>query len=150
MPQKPPQPARAPLVERDLRRADFLESCSVPVVLADGQEWFVPKPQIWFRPTGDALGYATEPVTGDGDFDDSFGRAWAAYQKAQDERGNVIGAMFGVFRTMLLRNYSLSDEQLGRILRLKLFEDDPVREALIRIAQGLDAPKPSSDGDGLA
>lgn len=127
-------------LERSRRRDDFDERYSSPVVLSDGQAWFLPKPWV-----------AIHPVFADGRPVDSwkcftYGPDLDALIEAiRDAEGTVDSVMAGVALAafLLRRNYDLSDEDLAAILVYQV-GDDASRawlSAVFDVATGYSGPK---------
>jgi hypothetical protein len=163
--------------EIDKRRPDFLEKTSVPVVMKDGQEWYIPKPMIKQLPTDEEFGYEEVPGYPEREFDAKFGVHYKAIVQAirefdeanSDTEEDALGETkpkpevvlpapfesmkFRLYRTMLERNYNLTVDEVREILFFFRPTEgqamDPLDERLWIIANGLDGPKPSPAGDAL-
>jgi hypothetical protein len=128
------------LDENQHRRPAFDEANAAPVVLADQQTWYLPKPWLEVRPTfkgGRAVDSAPALTCGP-EFD-------ALMQAVQDAQGDdIITAGATLTAHMLLRNYDLTDDQLGTVL---VFRDGTtwLRDAMA-IANGATGPKASGAG----
>ena len=126
--------------EKTKRRPTFDEANSAPVVLADGQTWWMPKPWLEVRPTfrgGRAVDSAPALTCGP-EFD--------AVKKAVDdaEGDDIITAGATLAAHMMLLNYDLADDQLGTLLVFRA-NQTWLRDACA-IANGATAPKASSAG----
>jgi hypothetical protein len=127
------------LDERALRRADF--AGGVPVALCDGQEWTFPEPRVEFLYDPGPEGY--KPSVS---FGEAFEAKLQAY-RAAESGPDVIRTELAIAWDLLTRNYDLTPEQFGELVRLRL--DDPVnrlmREAILDVAYG-NSPKASPAG----
>ena len=127
--------------EKALRKPTFDETNSSPVVLADGQTWYLPKPWLEVRPTFRG-GRAVEsvPVLTCGPAFDSLKNT---VENAEGDEIITAGATLTAH--MLLVNYDLTDEQLAALLIFRA-EVAWLREAMA-VANGASAPKASSAGN---
>jgi hypothetical protein len=143
--------------ESDKRRPDFLGG--VPVTMADGQAWSVPKPRARFAPSArdgvravlrfddgddyqdllDRLDDAEAALVagrGDADLTDDGGGGGATVEAdasdgVTDAMREVCVAELALFRALLLRNYDLTDRELSRVLQVSWDEEgDPAGYAL--------------------
>lgn len=124
--------------EASCRRDIF--SQDVPVVLCDGQEWWLPKPRVVFRPTYGPNGYGTRMSSMWGD--DYYKLIQDLIDSNGKEFDHVLGAQFALCSELLLRNYNLTHEQIAELIYFDLNEDpDPanveMRQTLLRTAQGV-------------
>lgn len=137
---QPDAPAPTPLTSReaDLRRPDFRGG--VPVLMADGQEWFLPQPALMVAATDD--GFTLTSDLG-GEFDASVNRMQDAGTDYE-----LFKAFCDLARHMLAINYDLPPGLVTRIVRVsrKDFVRDDIVAAVTAIAQGFDAPKPGAAG----
>ena len=133
------------LDETAKRKPNFDAANSVPVVLADGQAWAVPKPWLEIR-----------PVFRDG----RAASAWPAYSYGPDldrlvERvaeaelfTNQVAAVATLAAELLRHQYELSDPDLDQLLAYR--RDDPVSiewtGQVIEIATGRSGPKAGCAG----
>ena len=128
------------LDEKSLRRPTFDEANSAPVVLADGQTWFLPKPFLRLRPrvqNGRVSGYG--PLTTADANGTGCGRRSRIPRKARRFRRSRLS------NYMILRSYDLNDDQLG-----DLFAWDTQQtwaSEFLTIANGRTGPKAGSGGD---
>lgn len=129
------------------RRPDFLDG--VPVRLADGQEWVLPKPKARFAFAGD--GYSVQLSCGPTitDEDRECHRLYEtnnALVAASDSTfGQVVSIQMQLSAALLRRNYTLTDEEVGTLIVFSYDESDTVyfgiKETVLAIVLGLDAPK---------
>lgn len=122
------------------RRDDLDEVRSVPVVMADGQTWLLPKPWV-----------AVHPVFKDGrPVDDwkclTYGPELDALVENVAEAEGIASVLAGVALAahLLRRNYDLSDDELAEVLVYRC--GDPASQAMLRtvfdVATGRTGPKP--------
>ena len=138
--------------ERSRRRGDFLPD-SLGLTLADGQEWYVPRPRVAFVYADNDLGFDQVRETGDVVFDRTLQDRIDAWRKAaeSDDMPGVIGAQLGIARVLLLRNYDLTTDELRNLVRFRFDEEDPLRDDILAIAMGQPmTPKPTPAGDSSA
>jgi hypothetical protein len=141
------------LDEQALRRHDFV--AGTPVVLADNQPWSLRRPLVWFVPNdGNPSGFTTvlnlEP---DDDFQALLDRRAAIFREHEGGKApvvEIVGVEFAIGKRLLLANYDLTPEQLGRVLRWGYGKhENPegarIREEVLDVAEGL-GPKLSPDG----
>lgn len=128
------------LDEKALRRPNFDELNSAPVVLADGQTWSLPKPVLIVRPVfrGGRAVDSVPVLTCGPEFTERKDAVFAAEGEA------IIPAGADLAAYMLLRHYDLSDDQLGELLGFDAGAGW-LREVMA-VANGLTAPKVSSAG----
>ena len=134
-----PAPA-GPLDELNLRGPGYRGG--VPIKLADGQFWHFPKPMITYAPDDTEQGYRVFLELGDG-FD-----ALMTRMTTTKDGGVYIASQLAVARHMLCVNYALTLAQVQGLIRFiyKGDAEDPTRDAVMAVAQGLDSPKPPGDG----
>lgn len=112
------------------------------VVLADGQEWFLPKPRVRLSPSGEQTFKITLNVKGV----DKYGVYLAALEKSETG-SETVAAELAVARSLLVRNYELADAQIERLMQFSYMDggEDPegeaLREAVMNVALGR-GPKP--------
>jgi hypothetical protein len=131
------------LDEKALRKSTFDEANSAPVVLADGQSWFLPKPFLRLRPKfsgGRAAGYG--PLT-------TADPVWNELRQAVQDSGesDTLSAIASLGAYMICRNYELTDDQLGDLFSWD--SNQTWAAEVISIANGRTGPKASSGGDTL-
>jgi len=134
--------------EKTRRRPDFLDG--VPVRLADGQEWVLPKPKARFAFSGDGFSVQLSCGPVATDEDDVFGSLFTTYQsvigRSDTTDMELIAVEMRFSAAILRRNYRLTDEELGRLLVFSYDpEDEPyysMRAAILAVATGRNAPKP--------
>lgn len=136
------------LDEKQLRRPDFLAKTSVRVIFGDDQEWFVPKPVVYYTPSGEELGFDLEVESGDAEFDGSHGALLRAVKEIEEgeSQANYYAAKLKLYANMLRRNYRLDDAQLRSLLRFRYGQPDELEQTLRSVALGLDGPKVSTVG----
>lgn len=140
------------LDEKSRRRLDFLPD-SLGLTLADGQEWYVPRPRVAFVYSDNDLGFDRVSETGDVAFDRTLQDRIDAWRKAAeaDDVPGVIGAQLGIARVLLLRNYDLDTDELRALVRFRFEGDDTLRDDILAIAMGQPlTPKPTPAGDSSA
>lgn len=141
------------LNEVEKRRPDFVPG--TPVVLADGQAWSLRRPRVWFIvDDGNASGWRACLELDDGDdyqslLDALYG-ARAIYNDGADDGSVIIRSQLNLGRRLLLANYDLTPEEVGRILRYAYDssanpEGCRIRDEVMAVAEG-HGPKPSPDG----
>jgi hypothetical protein len=129
------------LDERSLRRPSFDESNSAPVVLADGQTWYLPKPFLRLRPVfGGRRATGFGPVTTS---DPEWNELRRAIQDAAE--GEILIPIANLGAHMLARNYDVSDDQLGDLFGWD--ENQTWASSVMAIANGRTGPKAGSGGD---
>lgn len=136
-----------PLDEQALRRPTWRGD--VPVTLADGQVWRLAKPRVRFFPRRDAGGEFKVAVRlVDADYMAKIERYFTTSADDSDVDA-FLAAQFDLWAAVLLLNYDLDDEAVGRLLS---FGFDPADEAeaetrriLTEVAQG-QGPKASPAG----
>lgn len=144
------------LIEKYRRKTDLnLESC-VPIQLADGQEWYFPRPMIELRPRFDGSKpiSLSRYVTWGEDLDDLL----LAVSNATTADGDaIILAVLRLGGDMLLQNYDLTQEELQQLFRYRI--DDPTGNSdemfrtIIEVATGRlrgYAANPKRPADGFA
>lgn len=124
------------LNESSLRRPEWTEGRKV--VLGDGQEWTFPKAKRVLYPSRSAegkIGISMSPP---------FGPEFHELSRAVDVPAGVpvpFGPLVTCAGTLLVRNYDLSDDQLGEILSLDLSEAiRPMWEAVYAVILDLNPP----------
>jgi len=149
-----------PLNEQECRREDFRGG--VAVEMADGQEWFIPRPRTLFVPDDGEAGFARTC-----DLGPEFTALRDAFSARFTQEGGAIirelmGDLMRMFVHLLGLNYEIPKDKIGSILALDfgplLREDDTPRDdheirfmILRDIALGNEpAPKPTADGSGSA
>ena len=133
------------LSELQLRRPTF-QADSVPVVMADGQPWYLPRPYVEFFPRyeeGKLVTVASETHLGP-----EFDRLVEAALPS-DEGGVSFLAYFELTAFLLRLNYDLLDEAFGVLLRHRRNDEASVErmQAVLDVATG-QAPKAPAAGDG--
>lgn len=133
------------LNETSRRKPNFDERNSSPVVLADGQTWYLPKPWLEVRPIFRA-GKAQKALavfTNGPELDDLV----EAIADADGLRQQVVGAA-SLAAHLLRWHYELSDADLDQLLCFRLADPASVQwvETAIAVATGNNGPKVSSAG----
>lgn len=102
------------LDEPALRRPEFREGPKIK--LADGQDWAFPEPRIQLFPVRNPKTGEIE-VGGGPSWGDNY-RDWldAYVNTGEDEIYDRISLQFRMASDLLLKNYTLSDQDLGRLL----------------------------------
>ena len=139
-----------PYDEKALRRPDF-QADSVPVTLANGQEWFFPKPYVELFPkveNGRVVGVGSKITA------THLGPEFAdLMQKVEDAEGAISYAetFFPLAVLMLSHNYALPDEAYSELLAVTLgngkANSDSLFQEVLNVALGF-GPKASAAGDG--
>jgi hypothetical protein len=146
------------LVEKHRRRPEFDAESGVPVRLANGEEWVLPRPYLEIRPIfrgGAAVARSRFLTCGELDpLIETIGRA-------EDPAAQILAVMT-LGALLLRRNYDLADADLERLFVYRV--GDPASEAMIRgimdVATGklsrvfgrgaFRDPKPHAAGSGSA
>ena len=101
------------LDENSLRKPEF-QAESNPVVLDDGQTWYLPKPAVCLRPQ--FVGGKSKDLAARTTFGPEFDAAVDAFDAIldQDEFSMVayVNEVMNIGACLLLRNYDLTDGQL--------------------------------------
>ena len=146
---------------KETKRADAISG--VPVVMADGQTYLIPKPRVRFTDADGDKGYRAVLSLAGGDGYQSLRDAREAALElvaAEDDAINageepeprpapgnpLIRAEVAVFKALLLRNYDLTPAEVGEALQISYDPDeDPdgyrIRSELADISEG-NGPKP--------
>jgi hypothetical protein len=132
------------LDERRLRKPGFREGPSL--VLGDGQEWSFPRPWLRLYPVRGPEG-TLEVGGGPGYGPDYDALIDQLIDCDPDDTTERLAIQFRMAACLLLRNYTLSDRDLKRLLAVDL-ADPACEERWARINQILlgQAPKASADG----
>lgn len=114
------------LLEKYRRRADFDPEGCIPITLSDGCEWYFPRPWLEVTPVfRDGVVIDRNKYLTCGPELDVLVEAIGA---EEDGAKQVLSVMtLGAF--LLLRNYDVTDEELGRLFRYKV--GDPDSEEMI-------------------
>lgn len=141
------------LIEKFRRRPNVILEAAVPVMLADGQEWYFPRPILELRPMfrqGKPHKFAPY-VTWSDELDELI----AAIGKATN-RGLQILATLRLGGELLLRNYDLTDDELEVLFRYRVDDEasDRMMQAITEVVTGKQlSEKATSDpkctADGL-
>jgi hypothetical protein len=117
------------------------ESASHPIVLADGQPWYFPKPHLRLRGrfrAGRAVAFGPL-VTDDPE--------WNQLREAVADNAEApLLQVMSLAAYMLVRNYELLDGQLAELLAFEAGMDWPSQ--VLAVCNGETAPKASSGGSG--
>jgi hypothetical protein len=133
------------LDEKALRRPTFDERNSAPVILADGQTWFVPKPWLEIRPVfrGGRAVMAYRVLTAGPELDALV----EAMAECEDLDGQVMAAA-SLAAYLLCWQYDLTDAELDGLLAFRAA--DPASLNWLRdvcaVATGRSGPKVCSAG----
>src|SRR6478609_408675 len=106
--------------EKSLRREDFVGG--VPIVLADGQEWYFAEPLVRFVPSDSDVGFEIYMSLGS---DDGLNELYTQYtiltflppEAIRDRTDEYIGIEMKIARMMLDRNYDLTTDRVRSILQ---------------------------------
>jgi hypothetical protein len=133
------------LNEAEKRKPNFSERNSAAVVLADGQEWWIPKPWLEIRPVfrgGKADG--AYPAYGYGPDLNRMIERVAEAELFTDQ----VAAVATLAASLLCWQYDLSDPDLDQLLAYRRNDPDSVEwtRLVIEIATGRSGPKVSSAG----
>lgn len=140
------------LIERYRRKPDMDPSRSTPIKLADGQEWYLPRPMIELRPhfkDGEAVRLSRFLTCGE-DLD----RMIEGISQAEDGVTRLL-AVLRLGGDLLLRNYDLTQGELEQLFRYRIDDHTGQSEemvtAIIDVATGnlpesLRTPKLHADG----
>jgi hypothetical protein len=133
------------LDEKTHRKPTFDEANSAPVVLADGQTWYLPKPWLEVRPVfrGGKPTSAYRVLTCGAELDELI----EAMADADDLDAQVI-AIASLAAYMMRWNYGLSDSELDELLAFRCSDPASLRwmQDVFAIATGRSGPKASSAG----
>ena len=147
------------VIEPSKRRETIDLENSEPIVMADGQTWWLPKPLLILTPVFEngkpvnhwnCFRYGTE-----------LDQVLEMIPAAQDNAQAVV-ITIGLAAKLLLHNYDLTDEELSQVLFYRIGDPDSDRilRDVIDVATGglfkhggrgvLDDPKPPSAGSDAA
>lgn len=133
-----------PLDPESLKRPDFTPGRQI--TLADGQKWTFPLPVIEVVPDDENdAGVAIIAYGDGGEYSRLYNRWYAS-----DDLIDSIGAVLGMARLLLRRNYALDTAQLATILRVSICEWDEDGKAMFNAVRDVctgRGPKPSAAGD---
>lgn len=130
------------------RRPDF--AGGVPVRMADGREWTLAKPLVTFGYSSGEMGF---DVFLEAPGADGYAEAIRELEEAGEagDMARVVRAHLALGAALLRRNYTLSDHEVGALLR---FAYDPGhaeayarKDAVVAVARG-EAPKPPAATSG--
>jgi hypothetical protein len=133
------------LNEKAKRRETFDERNSVPIVLADGQSWAIPKPWLEIRASFEGGKARTSyPAL-------TYGPELDALVKAIGECRDNVALLCGVASLaayLVSRNYDLSDDDLDRLFAFRLGDAESWEwaRAVMDVATGRSGPKRGSGG----
>jgi hypothetical protein len=129
------------------RKPNFDERNAAPVVLADGQSWFVPKPWLEIRPVfrGGKPVSAYRVLTCGPELDELI----EAMADADDLDGQVV-AIASLAAYLLRWHYELNDDDLDQLLAFRCADESSLNwmREVFAIATGRSGPKVSSAGGG--
>src|SRR5262249_19318700 len=109
------------LDEKAKRRECCDPANSVPVRLADGQQWLFPRPVLELRPAfRDGQAVSTYPVRA---YDPEIEELVDAVGKCEDNAALLCGAAT-LAAWLLTENYDLADDELDGLLRIRPSEPD--------------------------
>lgn len=109
------------LIEKYRRKPDFDPEGCIPITLSDGCAWYFPKPWLEITPTfrdGKAVD-RTKYLTCGPELDvliESIG--------AEEDYGKQVLEVMTLGAFLLLRNYDVTDEELGRLFRYRVGDAD--------------------------
>lgn len=133
----------SPLDEAALRRPEFAHG--EPIVLADGQSWYFPRPLLELYPVPGPDGTLRFDGTRR-NFGEDFDRKLDTFVEAQGV--DELNAMLDLAVDLLGRNYALQPADYGTLLPWRPRDEDNAAmwQAIVNAALGRDAPKPSAGG----
>jgi hypothetical protein len=128
------------LDETEKRKRNFDQRNSAPVVLADGQSWWVPKPWFEVRPVfrgGKAVGSYLVPTSGQ-----ELDELVEAISDCDDWVEQIV-AVASLAAHLLAFNYFLGDEELDQLLAYRAADAASMQwvRDVIGIATGTTGPK---------
>ena len=134
------------LDERSKRKANFDERNAAPVVLADGQAWWVPKPWLEIRPVlRDGKAVSAYPVLSCGaDLDELV----TALADSEENLDTQVIAVASLAAHLLNWHYGLTDSELDGLLAFRAGDTASVNwlREIFAIATGQSGPKAASAG----
>lgn len=107
------------MLESECRRPDFLGGR--PIVLGDGQAWFIPTPMLASQADLDRNGWDHETLMA---FGPEFDRLVAAVRGAESEEEEGRASL-ALAVDLLRRNYDIPPDHFGRLLAYVVGESDP-------------------------
>lgn len=135
------------LDEAALRRPDFIGGN--PILLCDNQEWYFPRPCLEMTPMfgeGDRFFVGVSTTLGTA-FDDLVVSLDGNPETGEESIGfGYIDAMMRVAVWMLRRNYTLSNQDLSTLLKLRTEDDenDAMWKSIMCTAKGVSEKKPGA------
>jgi hypothetical protein len=138
----------AKLNEAEKRRPDFRGGR--PVVMADGQEWFLARPRVRFVPADNDIGFEVV-LSGPGDgYNELIERRVALRADPNATLLDLIPLDLEIGRRLLTANYDLTTAEVARVLQFGYDPEDREGERILddvlAVAFGQLAPKPSAGG----
>lgn len=135
------------LNEVEKRRSDFKPG--VPVTLSDGQRWELPRPGVGFVPDDGPQGFRSRlvlhPDRGYGDLADAIDAAHAELAANPDAGPSLVRAELRIAAACLRRNYDLTIDEVGALIRFGYAPDDVegrrLRDEVLSVALG-NSPAP--------
>jgi hypothetical protein len=138
--------AERPLTERARRRPEYRGGA--PVVLLDGETWFLPRPRVRFG-VADADGYTvflTMPEV------DGYDALYERFQEAESDH-EFVAASLALAKSLITANYDLSTDEVNEVLQFSWDPEDAeafrVRKEVTAIALG-NGPKAEDGTDALS
>jgi hypothetical protein len=133
--------------ERSKRKPNFDERNSAPVVLADGQSWFIPKPWLEIRPVfrGGRAVTAYRVLTCGAELDALV----EALADSEDLDGQVT-AVASLAAHLMCWHYELTDAELDGLLAFRAADAASLSwlRDIFAVATGRSGPKVCSAGGG--
>jgi hypothetical protein len=126
--------------EKARRKAEFVEG--YPVMLADGQEWWMPKPKFRFKPK---FVNGRVEMTGGATFGpESDSELEILYGVVDAEAGEFLRVKFALAVRLLRVNYELTDDEVADLVVLEPGDaaSEARWEAMTNALMG-NSPKPS-------
>jgi hypothetical protein len=133
------------LDEQAKRKPNFDQRNSVPVTLADGQSWHVPKPWLEIRPIfrGGRVANAYPVLTQGPQLDELV----TAMAECEDRSSQVMAAA-SLAAHLLTWHYELTDPELDQLLAFRVADEDSAKwmHEIFAVATGQSGPKVSRAG----
>lgn len=120
------------LDEKALRRPEFAPE-SNPVVLDDGQTWYLPKPMVSLRPQfsgGKSAGLAARTTFGS-ELDGLLSKIDTSSEAEEYHLPEYVNDCMNVGAFLLLRNYDLTDDDLISLFAWRYGEDSDRSDTMI-------------------
>jgi hypothetical protein len=138
--------AERPLTERERRREGF--HGGAPVVLLDGETWYLPRPRVRFG-VSDGDGYTVFVTAPEVDGYD------ALIERFEESEGDheFVASSLAMAKALILANYDLTTDEVNRVMQFSWDQDDAeafrIRKDVMAIALG-NAPKADAGTEDLS